>query len=220
MELSYNFFNTAISATTSLFYRKSYDVITNYSYLIDSITTATTYRNGAGATAYGSDVILRSNAFKWLNLNATFSFYQTKFDGDVLTEFKSEEGFAWRANIRSTFTVGELFSLEAYYNYNGKRYNATGFSEPVQNCDVSISKKFLKNKMSISVRMEDIFNTRKWASERDGIGFKSYSSSTYDSRVVYLNISYNFGNTDKYYQKSKKTKQNENENQDSKESTQ
>jgi outer membrane receptor protein involved in Fe transport len=220
MELSYNYFSTIISATTSIFYRKSYDVITNYSYLIDSITTASTYRNGAGATAYGSDVILRSNAFKWMNLNATFSFYQTKFDGDVLTEFKSEEGFAWRANIRATFTVGELFSLEAYYNYNGKRYNATGFNEPVQNFDISISKKFIKNKMTVSLRAEDIFKTRKWASEKDGVGFKSYSSSTYDSRVVYLNISYNFGNTDKYYQKSKKTKQNENENQDSKESTQ
>jgi outer membrane receptor protein involved in Fe transport len=217
-ELSYNYFSTAISATTSLFYRRSNDVITVYSYLTDSITTATTYRNGAGSTAYGSDVILRSNAFKWMNLNSTFSFYQTKFDSDALTDYKSEEGFAWRANIRSTFTIGELFNLEAYYNYNGKRFNATGFNEPVQNFDVSISKKFLNNKMTISFQAEDIFNTRKWASERNGIGFKSNSSSTYDSRVVYLNVSYNFGNTDKYYQKSKKSKKNENENQDTKES--
>jgi hypothetical protein len=111
-----------------------------------------------------------------------------------------------------------LFILEAYYNYNGKRFNATGFNEPVQNFDISISKKFLKNKMTISFQAEDIFNTRKWASERNGIGFKTNSSSTYDSRVLYLNVSYNFGNTDKYYQQSKKNKKNENENQDTKES--
>jgi outer membrane receptor protein involved in Fe transport len=217
-ELSYNYFSNIISATTSLFYRRSNDVITTYSYLVDSITTATTYRNGAGSTAYGSDLILRSSAYKWMNLNATFSFYQTKFDSDALTDYKSEEGFAWRANIRSTFTIGELFILEAYYNYNGKRFNATGFNEPVQNFDISISKKFLKNKMTISFQAEDIFNTRKWASERNGIGFKTNSSSTYDSRVLYLNVSYNFGNTDKYYQQSKKNKKNENENQDTKES--
>jgi hypothetical protein len=137
-----------------------------------------------------------------------------------LTEYKGEEGFAWRANIRATFTAGKVFNLEAYYNYNGKCYTATGFTEPVQNFDVSISKDFVNKKMNISVRVDDIFKTRKWAAENNGLGFKNNNSSLYDSRVVYINLSYNFGNTDKYYQKSKKTKQNENENQDTKESTQ
>jgi outer membrane receptor protein involved in Fe transport len=216
-ELSHNFFTNFITVTTSLFYRKSYDVMSNYSYIIDTTTTVTTYRNGAGAQSYGSDFIVRTSALKWLTVNATFSMYQSKFEGSVLNDYKGEEGFSWRANIRSTVKVGEFLNIELFYNYNGKRFNATGFNEPMQNFDIGINKEFFKKKLTIGLRAEDVFNTRKWGSENNGIGFRSVSSSTWDSRLLFINISYNFGNTDEYYQKSKKTKQNENENQDEKE---
>jgi hypothetical protein len=188
--------------------------MSNYSYVIDTITTVTTYRNGAGAQSYGSDFIVRTSALKWLTVNATFSMYQSKFEGSVLNDYKGEEGFSWRANIRSSIKVGEFLNIELYYNYNGKRFNATGFNEPMQNLDIGINKEFFKKKLTIGLRAEDVFNTRKWGSENNGLGFRSVNSSTWDSRLLFINISYNFGNTDEYYQKSKKTKQNENENQD------
>ena len=150
-------------------------------------------------------------------MNATFSMYQTKFNGSIINDYKGEEGFTWRANIRSSINIGELFSIEIYYNYFGKRFTATGFNLPNQNLDLSFNVKLLQNKMTLGVRAEDIFQTRKWGSENNGIGFRSTNSSSWDSRIVYINLSYNFGNTDKYYQKSKNVKQNENENQDVKE---
>lgn len=216
-ELNHNLYSKILNLTTSLFYRKSYDVISSYSYLLDTITTVTTYRNDAQSQSYGADFILRSYVLKWLTMNATFSMYQTKFNGSIINDYKSEEGFTWRANIRSSINIGELFSIEIYYNYFGKRFTATGFNLPNQNLDLSFNVKLLQNKMTLGVRAEDIFNTRKWGSENNGIGFRSTNSSSWDSRIVYINLSYNFGNTDKYYQKSKNVKQNENENQDVKE---
>jgi len=146
--------------------------------------------------------------------------YQTKFDGSIINDFKGEEGFSWRANVRSNINLSELLSIEIYYNYNGKRFTATGFNVPNQNLDISLNMKFLEKKMSVGLRAEDIFKTRKWGGENDGIGFRTVNNSSWDSRAIFLNLSYNFGNTDKYYQKSKNTKQNENENQDVKENNQ
>jgi outer membrane receptor protein involved in Fe transport len=219
-ELNHNLYSKVLNLTTSVFYRKSYDVISAYGYLLDSLTSVTTYRNDARAQSYGADFIIRSNAIKWLGLNATFSMYQTKFDGSIINDYKGEEGFSWRANVRSNINISELFSIEIYYNYNGKRFTATGFNVPNQNLDISLNMKFLEKKMSVGLRAEDIFKTRKWGGENDGIGFRTVNNSSWDSRVIFLNLSYNFGNTDKYYQKSKNTKQNENENQDVKDNNQ
>ncbi len=213
-ELSYNFFSNIASVTASLFYRKSYDVISTYSVLADSVTTVTTYKNGAGAESYGSDLMIRSSALKWLTLNGTLSLYQTKFEGSVLNEFQGEEGFTWRANVRSSIIVGDLFNIDLYYNFSGKRFTATGFNDPMQNFDVGISKELFKKKLSVNIRAEDVFNTRRWSGENNGVGFRSVRDNRWQSRMLMLNLTYNFGNTDKYYQKSKKTKQNEHENQD------
>ena len=216
-ELSHNFYSNIITVTTSLFYRQSFDIMTSYSYVLDSVTTVTTYKNGAGSKSYGADFIVRSSALKFLTLNGTLSLYQSKFDASALSDYKSEEGFTWRANIRSSIKVFELFNIDLFYNYNGKKFTATGYNEPMQNFDIGVSKELIKKKLTVGFRAEDIFKTRKWGGENSGIGFKTVNSSTWDSRIFFINITYNFGNTDQYYQKSKKTKQNENENQDEKE---
>ncbi|MBN1632934.1 MAG: TonB-dependent receptor [Ignavibacteria bacterium] len=216
-EFGYSFFSNPVTVNTSFFYRRSYDVISNYSYQIDTITTATTYRNASGAKSYGIDLIISSRFVEWWNINANFSFYNTKFEGSVVSDYAQEEGSGWRGNIRSTFKIGSIFDVEVYYNYSGRRINANGFNEPMQNLDIGIKRSFFNNKLTLTLRAEDIFKTRKWEGETSGVGFRNYISGEWDSRLINLSISYRFGNTDKYYSKSKKTKANENEIEDVKE---
>lgn len=215
-ELSYIFISNLINITPVGFYRRTTNVISTYSYLQDS-STITTYKNGGNGYSYGMDFIISSRALKWWNINSTFSFYNTKYDAGSVNDYSNEEGFSWKANIRSFFTIGELFNFEVYYNYNGKKFNATGFNEPSGSLDVSINKLFFNKKLTIGIRGEDLFKTNVWESETNGLGLKSSYKYNWDSRGVYLNINYRFGNSDDYYKKSKNTKQNENEKSDSNE---
>ena len=216
-ELSYMFISNIINLTPMVFYRRSTDVISNYSYLTDSNITVNTYVNSGSGYSYGMDFIISSHAFKWWNLNSTFSFYNSKYDDGLTNDYSGEEGFSWKANIRSFFTFGELFNLEIYYDYTGKRINPTGFNQPSHSLDISVNKSFFGKKLTIGIRGEDIFKTRKWGSETNGTGLKSIYEYKYDSRGVYLNLSYSFGNTKDYYKKSKNTKKNENEKSDANE---
>lgn len=216
-ELGYNFYAEFATINTALFFRRSYDVMSGYSYQVDSITTATTYRNAAGAKSYGVDIIVSSRFTDWWNIYANLSFYSTKYEGSVVSDYTAEEGSSWRGNIRSTFTVSNLFDIEVYYNYSGRRINANGFNQPVNYLDIAIRRSFFDKKLSVSVRAEDIFKTKKWEGESSGAGFRNYYTSEWESRLFNISISYRFGNTDKYYSKSKKTKENENEQEDVKE---
>ena len=213
-ELTNSFYSGIGTITPMIFYRKSYNVISSFSYVEDTTTTINTYRNSAGAKAYGLDLILNSNVLKWWSLNSSFSFYKSQFEGSITNDYTSEEGFSWQGRVRSTFTLSDLFNIEIYYNYSGKKFTATGFNEPSSSLAVAISKDFFKKKMNINFRVDDLLKTTKWGSETNGLGVKYSYSGQWDSRAFNLTLSYNFGNTDQYYSKTKKTKKNENENQD------
>jgi len=216
-ELSYMFISNIVNITPMAFYRYSKDVISNYSYTIDSNVTVTTYRNFSSGYSYGMDFMVSSHALKWWNLNSTFSFYKSKYESNVTSDYSGEEGFSWRANIRSSFIFEDLFNIELVYDYNGKKINASGFNVPMQSLDISINKSFFAKKLTLGIRGEDIFKTRKWGGETNGIGVKTVNNYNWDSRGVFLTLNYNFGNSKDYYRKSKNTKRNDNEKNDTNE---
>lgn len=216
-ELSYMFISNIVNITPMAFYRWSKDVISNYSYLSDSNITVTTYRNFSSGYSYGMDFMVSSRALKWWNINSTFSFYKSKYEANVTSDYSGEEGFSWKASIRSGFTFEDLFNIEVNYEYNGKKINASGFNVPMQSLDISVNKSFFNKKLTLGIRGEDILKTRKWGSETTGVGVRTVNEYNWDSRGVYLTMNYNFGNSKDYYKKSKNTKRNENEKNDSNE---
>jgi outer membrane receptor protein involved in Fe transport len=212
-ELSYMFFHQLISVTPMLFFRQSHDVISNYTYLVDDNVLVSTFKNAKGSKAYGLDLVLSSRALSWLNLNGTLSLYDTKFDDDPLSDNAPEEGFSWKGNIRAALTFTDLFNVELYYNYAGKKVTVQGENLPSQNLDIGISKTFF-GIATLSVRASDIFKTMKWGQSVNTSGYFGEYRSHYDSRSVYVNLSLMFGNTKEYYQKKKKSKANTNEQND------
>lgn len=213
-ELSHNLFTNIFSVTTSVFFREGHNLISNYTYLTDSNIAVTTYRNLGGSKSYGVDLILNSSYLKWLTTNATFSLYKTTFDTSIPSDIPQEEGTSWKLNFRTYISIGDLFKIDLFYTYVGKKFNATGYNDPYQSLDVALSKSFFNKKLNISIRSDDVLKTRKWTGVTNGIAVTTKWESKIDARVIYLNINYNFGNTNSYYQKSKKSKQNENEQQD------
>ena len=214
-ELSFMFFSPVATITPLVFYRQNHDVISSYNYLQDSIITVTTFRNATGSKSYGLDLLINTRALSWFNLNGTFSFYDTKFDSDPgLTDYASEDGFTWKANIRSTFTFTNLFNLELYYSYTGKKINAQGTEVPTQNFDIGISKSFLNDALTVSLKASDIFDTSQWGQDINTAEYRQTSDHDWSSRQASLNLSFRFGNTKDYLQKNKKVKQNQNEKSD------
>ena len=213
-ELSYSLFSPAVSVTPMFFFRKTHDVISNYTHILSGDTILTTYKNASGSKSYGMDLVLSSRALAWLNLNGTLSMYNTKFDSDLINDNTSEEGFSWKATLRASFTFGKLFNFEVYYNYEGKKINAQGFNVPTNNLDIAISRSFLKDKATLSLRASDVFKTVQWGQDINSNLYNGTYRNKYDSRTIMLSLSYRFGNTDEYYQKKKKVKQNSNEQND------
>lgn len=214
-EFSVMLYTPIINITPMVFYRKNHDVISNYNYLIDSNISVSSSRNASGSKAYGLDLVLNSNAISWMNLSGTFSFYNTKFDADPsITDYAGEEGFSWKGNLRSTFMLKNICNIEVYYNYQGKRVNAQGTNPPMTYFDIGISKTFMDDKLSATLKINDIFKTLEWGQTVNAYNYRSNFTNNWGSRQLSLNLSYKFANTDESYEKKKNTKNNDNEGTD------
>lgn len=216
-ELSYSLFTPVVTVTPMLFFRQTKDVMSTYSYVIDSNIIMMTYRNARGAKAYGMDLVLGSNPLDWLRLNGTLSLYNTKYDDEPISDYAGEEGFSWRGNLRATLNLGALFNVEMYYNYIGKKIVAQGYNIPRHNFDIGLSRNFIKDKLSVSLKANDVFKTANYGMDLHSSDFSGSHRYTMDSRTISLNFSYKFGNTDEQYQKKKRVRQNTNETNDQEE---
>lgn len=214
-ELSYSVYLPFINITPLLFYRNTRDVISSYNYLLDSNVSVTTYLNGSGMKSYGLDLFLSSKSLTWLNLNSTFSFYNTRFEYNPLgSDYQAEEGSSWKVSLKGILTILSLFNLEAAYSYTGSKVNSQGVIMPTSSFDAGISKSILNNKLNISLKATDIFRTSLWEQNISGNGFSQLSKNITDSRTVTLSVSYSFGNTEEFISRKRKIKQNPNESKD------
>ncbi len=212
-ELSFMLITPVVTVTPMLFYRHSKDLISNYSYLIDSNITFATFRNSSASNAYGLDLFVSSRALGWVNLTGNLSLYNTKFDEDNALDVAQEEGFSWKANLRSSFSFGAV-NVELYYTYTGEKLNFQGKNIPTSNFDIGISRSFMKDALSVSLKVSDVFRKSTFGQDISASGYTTVMRHISNQRRFSLDLSYKFGNTDEKYQKKRKVKQNSNEKSD------
>ncbi|MGA2667963.1 MAG: TonB-dependent receptor [Ignavibacteria bacterium] len=181
------------SITPSFFYRLTHDLMTQYRVLTDSNITVSTFENLTSSKSYGLDLIAGSQIFNWWNFNATLSFYNLSYDAGNVQNFSAPSGFSFTANINTSIKLPDLFNLQLFYNYQGKRYTSQGTIDPVQSMDVGISKNFFDNAFIVLLKANDIFKTQKYDSYIAGYGFVQNGTSVNNSRNLQLTLTYNFG---------------------------
>ncbi len=202
------FGNTSI--TPSLFLRHTHDMMTRYIIAVNGDTTTSSFTNVNSSTSYGLDLIASSQIFKWWNLNSTLSFYELTYEGGNIDNFSAPSGFSFKANVSTMISLPKLFNLQLFYNYFGKQYTTQGTVKADQSFDIGVSKQFFDNSLTVLLKANDIFKTLDNNYFISGPGYTQNYTSTYNSRGVFLTLTYNFGQHDN--QKGKKKSNNNNPN--------
>lgn len=91
------------------------------------------------------------------------------------------------------FRIGELFDFEATAEYVGRQNDGIYFTEPTYSIGAAVSKKFLKDALTVRILANDIFRSYRQAGEFE-IG---PTQVVYDNRLntnyYRLTLTYNFG---------------------------
>lgn len=209
VELGFNNALGFIFLNTTFFYRNTNDVISSVSSLQNGVLY-TTFKNVAKSRNYGLELVWTQPVTKWWRFMTNFSYFKTEVDGGELGF--TQNATSWMIRIMSSLTFWNKTQLQLIFNYNspsitmsggmfggGGRYKgssiiAQGKMYEMYGLDLAVRKDFLNDKLSLTLRLSDVFNTRKFGGEVNGEGFISKFNRKMDTRVLYLGISYKFNN--------------------------
>lgn len=168
--------------------------------------TLTTPINLSKEYRFGFEFNVNYNPFKWWRINSNFNFYRNQTKGDYTFTYTNENGvtindfqnfnntaYSYTTRINSKITLPYKIDWQLNGSYEGPQNNAQGRKRGVAGLNTAISKDILKDKATIALNVQDIFNSRKMKVETYIPNqVRSYSEMQWRVRQVTLSFTYRF----------------------------
>ena len=195
------------SITSGVFYRIINHEINRVLYNDESTENPNdlimSYANFDNNTAYGFEVSANYKITKWWDIQPSIDYSNISQKGlvsvlqpgttdtfDFVT--KEVEVSAFNARMNSNFKVNKRLSFLLFGFYRGGVDGVQNNSKEMYKIDSGARYSLLDNKMSISVRFNDMFDTMKYGFDSKN-PYPSQGQFTWESHSVYFGLNYRFG---------------------------
>ena len=158
------------------------------------INLATEYR-------FGFEFTLNYSPYKWWKLNSNFNFFRNQTNGDfvytnadkiVITQNFDNTAYSWFTRLTSKVTLPYKIDWQTNVTYNGPQNNAQGKSLGVYSANLGFSKDILKDKGTVALNVQDVFNSRKRITQTNLPQLNSYSEMQWRMRQINISFTYRF----------------------------
>ncbi|OCX51243.1 hypothetical protein BEL04_18835 [Mucilaginibacter sp. PPCGB 2223] len=216
-ELSYAKYWKSTTLTSSVYYRRTNDIIQFVRGAYDNTgITITRFANFSYGTAAGFEFIARTDITNKWNITSNLNLYQNTLKGNSALGVSDNDGFAWNANLTTNITLPYSLSLQVRGDYQAPQAIAQGKSKANSGVDAALRYDFYKHRASLSLNGRDLFDTRKFGYVTDDGTYQSNVNRRFQSRMFLMTLSYRFGRGGdeggKGKNKDKKDKQQDNNN--------
>ncbi|TGD59777.1 outer membrane beta-barrel family protein [Flavobacterium humi] len=166
----------------------------------------------------GFEFTLNYNFKKWWKLNGNFNFFNSKNSGsytytktnnEVVTQNFDRNASSWFTRITSKVTLPYKIEWQTNGTYNGPQKTGQGTNKGVAAANLAFSKDILKDMGTISLNVNDVFNSRKRIQEIQLPTVNTYSESQWRTRLITVSFTYRF-NKKKTEKDTKQKQQNDN----------
>jgi len=181
--------------TIALNYSKTKDVITWVTGQIDNInTTYESPQNLKSLINYGLSFTAQTNYFKWWSATNFANVFKNEYNGDGAIGNFSNGLWSYSFNSQNSFKASKGLSFELNGYYNSKSVYGISTESSYYAISVAAQKTVLKDKGSIKLLANDIFQGSqfRYATRYQNIDMNSHINV--DSRRLILSFSYRFGN--------------------------
>lgn len=152
------------------------------------------YRNLGVQKNISASLTQNYSPAKWwdITFNSTIYRLQNDISFDEYRNFNLIQ-VAGRANLQQTFKLGKQLTGEVSASYTSRRLSgANDLSDAVHQVNLGIQKGIMKNRGTLRLLVNDIYQGNKFNSRQQYEGFSLRSYGYYESREVRLNFSYKF----------------------------
>ncbi|OFX72379.1 MAG: hypothetical protein A2X12_05020, partial [Bacteroidetes bacterium GWE2_29_8] len=183
------------SLMLNLFYKQSDNVISRVIYKNENGINYLTYQNIAKNINYGTELSFSKNFSKIFKLSSSISYYKNIFEEPDISNLPVNlNENSWSYRLSPTINLKKIVSLNISFIYNSPTVSGQSKYNESYYCDISLKRNIIKNKLDITLRATDIFNTKKDHYITNATSYQITTDKKHESQVVYLGISYKFNN--------------------------
>ena len=188
----------------TIFYKHISDLINQVTLLDSSGISHIAPQNVSSCQNLGFEITFEQSLTNWWKINGNGSFYKNIIKSDNFGN--TNNNYSYNARLNNVFTPMSKTSIQLVANYTGPIIAITSKMKPQFSVDIAIKRDFFDNKLSLTARATDIFNTLKNSYTSWGTNFTADNWRKMETRVFYFSATYNFGSNGF----SKKSKSNGN----------
>ncbi|OGX91033.1 outer membrane beta-barrel family protein [Hymenobacter coccineus] len=152
----------------------------------------TSYANFGRTASYGLEISLTHPLAAWWKLTANGSFFRSQvasYAGDG-----TRANFTGTAYLLNTFSPTKTLAVQLSGNYRAPLVVPQGRLLAVYGVDVALRQRLLHDRAALTLRVSDLFNTRRQYTQLAADGLTADLQSKYETRVGYLGFTWFLGN--------------------------
>ncbi|MEI6059652.1 MAG: outer membrane beta-barrel family protein [Bacteroidota bacterium] len=187
------YWNTA-SLTSTAFFRNTTGMVEDVTRMDSTGITYSMPMNINNSKSYGFEFVAAANPYKWLRINSNLSLYQYMVSAVPEYDIPETQSFTWSGRINATFNFSKDGAFQLIGNYAAPSSSLQSSNKSNYTVDASVRQDFLKNKLTFTLRVTDVFNTRNFNSTTTGTNFVSVNKRYMESRVLYAGLQFKINN--------------------------
>ena len=151
----------------------------------------TSYANFGNTASYGLELSLTRPVTTWWKLTANGSYYRNQvasYAGDG-----TRANFTGTAYLLNTFSPTKTLAVQLSGNYRAPLVVPQGRLLAVYGADVALRQRLFHDRAALTLRVSDVFNTRRQATQLAAEGLTADFQTKYETRVGYLGVTWFLG---------------------------
>ncbi|MFZ9002986.1 MAG: TonB-dependent receptor domain-containing protein [Robiginitalea sp.] len=197
------------SLTAGVFYRNISDEINRALFLdrLDPNRIILTFDNFDDTDAFGLELSANLKPTQWWGINTSFDLYNQTQSGfseslpanipdpgpeDIVTESISVDNTIWNFRINNSLQATKRLTFQVFGMYRGRVQTLQFEQEPMYLINTGARYTFAEGKGTLSLNVNDVFNWMRADISADQ-PIPQTGQFTWESRNIYLGLSYRFG---------------------------
>ncbi len=194
-ELQYIWRNDKHNVSSSIFYREIDDIIGNQIEIVADSITHIYPDNLSSGEAIGGDVNWVYKPATFMKISSSIVHFNSMLLSEGIESLKKRQKVTTSAKIKLDLNLNKKYFLQIIHKYDSPRITWQGSNATRQFTDVSLKTYLWDRKVSMSMKVSDVFDTLRDEKEIDyRTDFFARNISEYDSRRLIMSISYTFNN--------------------------
>lgn len=192
-----------LTLTSSVYYQKETDSFERVQESTGQTTTdgieiiRTIPVNLATNKRIGAETGMLYNPTKWLRLNGSFNIFRFVTEGTFNNVDYGAENTSWFARFSSKVSLPAKIDWQTNAFYRGPQQNAQTETDGIFSLDLAFSKDIMNDNGTVSLNVNDLFNSRKRRSLTETEFFTSESEFQWRQRQITMSFIYRFNQAKK-----------------------